>query len=329
MEALSIVAVSAWTPVGHGAAQTATSIRAGVSGYREHTLYKSLPHGEQPLVVAPMPDVSPVLRGRERLLELALPALRELCDTARLRREDMATTALIVALPADDEAVGSWKLDDFADELCARAGLEALRPLHVDRSGHTGVLMGIDAARRLLSEGEVKRAIVLGVDSYLDLERLALLDRDWRLKSDRAHDGFCAGEAAAAMLLEIGSGPSIAAVAVEREPRPLGSERQSTGQGLSRAIAAVGSDRWSWVACDANGESYRAFEWSVARARLGVTPDVLVQPAASTGDVGAASGAVMIAYVAQAFQRGFAPSRRALVWNAAESGVRAAACIQG
>src|SRR5262245_27101240 len=103
---LSIVAVSAWTPVGDNAAQTATSIRAGVSGYREHTLYKSLPHLE-PLVVAPMPEVSPVLRGRERLLELALPALRELCDAAQLRREDLATTGLIVALPADDEVVAT------------------------------------------------------------------------------------------------------------------------------------------------------------------------------------------------------------------------------
>jgi hypothetical protein len=45
------------------------------------------------------------------------------------------------------------------------------------------------------------------------------------------------------------------------------------------------------------------------------------------GDIGAATGGILIAQAVQAFKRGYARSEEALLWTASENEFRAALCI--
>jgi 3-oxoacyl-[acyl-carrier-protein] synthase I len=185
----------------------------------------------------------------------------------------------------------------------------------------------------------VGAVVVAGVDSYLPAARLALLDSAHRLKSARNVDGFVPGEAATALLLESPQRPRahappplgvVAALGLGDEPETSRSERASTGVGLCRALRAVVPAACPWVLCDLNGESYRAFEWGLARARMGEPFGALrrlVPTAASLGDIGAATGGALVASALAAFRRGYAPAEQAVLWAASDGPQRAAARV--
>jgi 3-oxoacyl-[acyl-carrier-protein] synthase I len=343
---LAISAAASWTAVG-GAEQTATSVRAGLMRRREHPSYRATARDpewdeDEMLVVCSVDGVPLELAGAERLLRLLVPTVADLCEAAELRRRDLAATALLVAMPAPHGCVAGWRLGDvLVPELCRRTGLgfATVRQL---ASGHTAVLELVAEAGALLGGG-IEAALVVAVDSYLSPDRLQELDAAYRFKSRRNVDGFCPGEAAAAVLLESprrarlrAAQPAamIDAVGVGREPQPwLGSDRVSTGAGLSEALrGALGTERAGWALCDLNGESYRAFEWGVALTRLGEELAGLarvVMPVATLGDVGAATGGVLLATALEAYRRRWSPAKRALLWTASDGAERAAARIAG
>ena len=344
---LALTAAAARTAVGGGVEQTAAAIRAGLSRFGDHAFQEALsrdPEWEEPLPlhVAAAPGIDPALRGAERLHALLIPVLTDLAAQAGLKRRDLAECALLLALPAPDEAVASWRLaETFASELCRRTGLD-FKASRQSLSGHAAVVELLVEASALLASGEVHSCLVVGVDSYLSPDRMAVLDEAYRLKSARNVDGFCPGEAAAALLFEgprsrRGAAPkaTIAAVGLGMEPEPMRSDKVSTGAGLVTAIrgalpASPAPGSPDFLLCDLNGESYRAFEWGVAQARLGARLEGLkrtVLPARSLGDVGAATGALLVATAVEAFERGWAPGEEALIFTASEGPLRAAARV--
>lgn len=344
---LAVTAVAAKTPVGDDAAQTAASVRARLSRYRRHALLDATSlrpewEDDEPMVVAAVADIDPELDGAERLAALLRPVLGEIVEAGGLGRRGLGETALSLALPRDEGAVRRWGLADvFLPELARRTGL-AFAHAEVRLSGHAAMLAAVADAAAKIASGAVQRVIVAGVDSYLSFDRLVDLDRAWRAKSKRNADGFVPGEGATAVLVEApqrardrGRDPlfEIRAVGLGTEPNAFGADRHSSAVGLVEAVR----DAWtgaagpaSWVLCDLNGESYRGFEWGVAQTRL--TGHVggsvqLVHPAECTGDVGAASGGLLFATLAAAFQRGWAPAREALAWTASDDGLRVAARV--
>src|SRR5262249_16153247 len=149
------------------------------------------------------------------------------------------------------------------------------------------------------------------------------------------------GEASCALVLELETAARvrgqralgmISSVAQATEPRPLTSEHQSTGAAMThvlRGLLTGAGERF--VLSDQNGESYRAFEWGLARTRVGERLGEvreLLHPAISLGDVGAATGALQVACALSAFARGYAASPEALVLCASDSGLRAGARIE-
>jgi 3-oxoacyl-[acyl-carrier-protein] synthase-1 len=339
---MTLTAAAARTAVGGGAAQTATSIRAGLARLGAHPTYQARrrdPEWElpEPLNVAAAPGIDPALRGAERLHALLIPVLTDLVKTANLERRDLGQCALFLALPTPDEAVASWRLGEtFLAELARRTGL-GFKATRQSLSGHAAGVELLAEASAFLSTGEARSCIVAGVDSYLSVDRLALLDERYRLKSPRNVDGFCPGEAAAAVLLEgarlrRSSAPraTLAAMGLGLEPEPMASDRVSTGAGLCEALrgALPADGSPDFLLCDLNGESYRAFEWGVAQARLGARLEGVgraVMPARSVGDVGAASGPLLITVAVEAFERGWAPGEEALIFTASEGSLRGAA----
>ena len=340
------------SPVGPDAETTCAALRAGISRLSASDLYPPLVAGpeseEEPsLVVAHVADLSPDVEGADRLLLLALRALRGLIERTELARADLPRTGLLIALPAPDAAVDRWNLSQtFVPALLTRAGLHELVPSHVDidQSGHTGVLALVGRAAHWLATGEIEQCIVIGVDSYLDHGRLRALDEGYRLKSERGVDGFVPGEAGAALLIERDVGPAqarrpiLARLTLPQqadEPQPSTGELGSTGTGLTSVLRGVVRDLPNpqplrWFLCNLNGESYRAFEWGLVQTRLaeGLAAETSVQhPADCIGDTGAASGGVLIACATEAFRRKYQRDCVATLWTASDGRARAALLV--
>ncbi|MEX2208182.1 MAG: hypothetical protein WEF50_18310 [Myxococcota bacterium] len=333
------------TPVGVSMRQSCAAIRAGISRFGEHAYYWSLPDDpdwgeEEPLISASALGIDPFVDAPERHLALASGALVDLVAEAGLSRADLHGVTLLASLPVVDAATAGLELDErFVAALLERTGLPRPGRVEVCRRGHTGVFELVARATEAIGQAKLDAALILGVDSYLFEKRLELWDRDWRLRSQRNVDGFVPGEAGTALLLESdvrvqARGATglcrVSAFGFGQEPNTPATRKASLGEGIVQAFdgaLGAGARPAPWVICDLNGESYRAFEWGLAQARqserFGETRSLL-HPAECVGDVGAATGGVLLACAAAAFERGWAIADEALLWTASDDGLRAA-----
>jgi 3-oxoacyl-[acyl-carrier-protein] synthase-1 len=264
--------------------------------------------------------------GADRLVRLALPALREAIGpgSAGHPPPDKEPVHVVLALPASERP-------DSTSDLGALvlAGLEARleRPFDrastVVRAGHAGGAIALQAAVRKAAE-EQHVVVVGGVDSYYHPDVLRWLDEEDRLHAVATRDGFVPGEAAAFAVLRVaeqkslGTRPLARVVAVEHELEPTtGTGQPNLARGLTavvhRLLAAAGEVRW--VIGDQNGESHRNREWSAVLTRaqeaLAQAHDLSIPQVA--GDVGAATGPLALAIACGLWSAGCAPSARCLV----------------
>lgn len=339
--AVSVAAVGAVTAAGDDIESTSAAVRARLGAFRLEPRF--MLSGEDPEWDPPEPlraaraiAVGPHVEGPERLVALSKRALEQLAARGPLSRADMRETGLYMAVASSRDAPPGWSMDGFGARLVQSLGIE-VAAMETVVAGYVSALVAIDEARRAIGEGRVRRAVVLAVDSYLSRDRIALYDERERLRSRRARDGFVPGEAAVALLLvngESGAGtPSAGPLGLAQEAHPRDSDRAPEGRALEQAIrAAVGKGLPPrWVLCDMNGESGRAFEWGVARTRSPLLSDVqwLEHPAALVGDVGAATGALLVGLAHDRARSGVAPASSALVVCSSDDGARAAMVLSG
>lgn len=343
---LVVTGLGARTPVGLNVEQTCASIRAGIARFAEHEYYDAIaPDPEwdepEPLLCASVPDIDPFLDHQERLDALIRPLLGRMIGGLGLKRVDLPRLGVLLALPENDPPLADWNLtQEYLPRLLRSAGLAASGVLAANQEGHTGVFSLLRAAGRLIEGGRAEHCLVGGVDSYLLEDRLEWRDERWRLRGKRAVDGYIPGEACVMLHVQTReraerTGAAIRAVlgpvGQSVEEHPYLGERSSTGRGLIAALGAAleggPSAMPSWVLSDLNGESYRHYEWALLETRL---PEALsrvrrlLRPVESVGDVGAASGALLVACACEAFARGWAPANEAMLWTAADDGKRAA-----
>lgn len=336
---LAVTALAARTACGDTAAETAASIRAGLLTLAEDPRYLTLPaeaDGERaPARTARVPDLDPDLDGPDRLRALLEPLLVELLAAEHLRR-DARRVALLLSLPARDAVTDGWWLDAFGPDLPSRLGLP-LASVTARREGSSGMLSLLAEAASLCERGAAAACVIAGVDALTGAPRLALLDEAERLRSPRNLDGHFPGEGASALVVEPprrvesrGDRPLLAVLGVGQgsEPETVRGAKPSTGRGLADALrGALGEGAVRWGICDFNGESYRGYEWGLVQARLGDRVgafDRLSYPARSTGDLGAATGGVLLGLAAAGFERGWARTESALVWAGSDGAERAA-----
>ena len=359
-----ITGLGALSSVGLDAGQTYASIHAGLNRFADHESYTCIPPDPdrfetEPLTVAPVATMNPESTGEERLLQLLIPVPQELLDTCGLGRRTFAEAGLFLALPTGDPAAGDPAAGDpaagdpaattsqapdptFAARVSERMGLPGFKVLQTNRVGHAGVFSLVEEARNMLRSGVLSVALVAGVDSNLSEDRLACLDERRRVRSERNVDGFIPGEGAAAVLLELAGNvaeerPAYAAVSgigAGSEANAFLSDKNSSGAGLTDAVAGALRDAEdvpvTWVLCDVNGESYRAFDWGMVQMRLAenlAAAEEWTHPADCLGDTGAASGAFLLVYAAQAFRASHQPGPHALLWTASENDRRCALCL--
>lgn len=348
---IAITSLGGITPVGLNIEQSCAAIRAGIARITEHAYFECTPHDPEwdedlPLFSSSVPTLDPFLDGVERLVELAIPALSETVECAKLKRNDIQKAGLFISLPQSDAATHNIGLaTNFIPAICKRTGLTGFKVTKINQTGRTGIFEHIAEAIDLLESGEIEFCIVGGVDSYLLEDRLDLLDETWRIRSERNVDGFIPGESAVMLMLETerhakARGASliskITAVASGLEPETISSEKASTGNGLSDAINGIvqqtnNASGFKSVYCSLNGESYYAFEWGIQLARLGKVFENmgdLIHPAENCGDVGAATGGLLLACATKAFQHGYNTSKESLLWASNDSGQRVALCLQ-
>ncbi|MGQ9424392.1 hypothetical protein ACXYTJ_00410 [Gilvimarinus sp. F26214L] len=338
-----ITAVDAITPIGANVEQTCAAVKAGVNAFTEYPYLSCKPHDPEweeplPMHVAAVPAVDPSIAGLERFIQLAIPPLAAVLGKARLTRQSLARTGLLVALPQTDAATLPMQLGrDLLPLLCKRTGL-GLKLARTTLEGRTGIISQLAKATELLQSGELDGCIVGGVDSYLIQDRLRLLDEQWRLKSARNVDGFTPGEAGAMLFLETEAGALargakplavIGCTGSGVEPETLSSDKVSTGQGLTDAIRSVWENTApaQRVYCDFNGESYFAFELGLIMSRLAAIvgdSETLCHPADCFGDVGAAVGGLLAASAIHDLEKQGDKARAVLIWTTADGGSRTA-----
>jgi 3-oxoacyl-[acyl-carrier-protein] synthase-1 len=203
--------------------------------------------------------------------------------------------------------------------------------------------LAIGDAVDAIASGRAQFAIAGGVDTYLDLFVLGTLNADGRIKSQTTLDGFIPGEGAAFVLLASSATAAargltplarVSPVARGHEAGHLYSDQPYRGDGLAATIrslfATVGSiPAVEEVYSAMNGESHWGKEWGVAFLRnRGAFADghAMTHPADCYGDIGAASGPMMVALAALGMRAGRSRGP-ALVYASSDRGPRAACAV--
>ena len=327
---VEIAACGAVTSVGVTAAQTGPALRGGLSGFRRDPLLPSCRDG-RPLTVARLAVPTMPRDARSRMLALAQGAVADLLA----RGGSVSGTAripILLALPAPRPG---WDLPEavrFAQDLLGRLPLPACpQRSRMLASGHAGGLMALAEGAAMILAGEASEVVLLGVQSF-DIDTLDWMERGGRLKSPAQPNGLVSGEGAGAVLLRAASAhpqrpAQIALIdaVIGEEPAPWFTGAPVTAAGLCGVVQhllAQEEDHADVTFSDQTGEVWRAEEWMVAYARTGTRhghPLRLQHPADRWGDVGAASGPLLIfAAVDQLLQAGPDRIRTALVLCASD-----------
>jgi 3-oxoacyl-[acyl-carrier-protein] synthase I len=226
----------------------------------------------------------------------------------------------------------------FLAQLAAQSGakLDLDKSAVIPKGGASG-LFAIHEAIALVKSNAVPYAIAGGVDTFLDLRRLAFLDSEDRL-TGASMDGFIPGEGAAFLLLgkSKSSLARITGVGLGSEKGHRYSKEPYRGDGLADAFRAAFASRPAnapkvhTVYAGFNGESMPAKEWGVAYLRNKdhfADPFAVEHPADVIGDAGAALGPIMVVLAALGIAGGHR-SEACLVWSTSDREPRAAAIVE-
>jgi 3-oxoacyl-[acyl-carrier-protein] synthase I len=344
-----VIGVGMMTPVGLTAAETAASVRAATMRFTETPMRD---HRFEPFTLAEVPEeglpdlapevaATPGLTSREmRMLRLGTMPLGEALGVLLGK---VPAPPLMLALP-ETETARPLDSKKFLQLLAGQVG-GAFDSVRSDAShrGRAGGLMALGRAVELIEQGKEKLVLAGGVDSYRDLYVLGTMDREKRVKSAVHLDAFVPGEGAGFVLLaerEVAAAAGIrplagvSPVATEFEKGHLYSAEPYRGEGLALAVArltrsAAVSAPFEEVYSSMNGESHWAKEWGVT----GIRNQAALQqgyrmhhPADCYGDVGAASGTLMVALAAL---RIWDDQRRSpcLIYGSSDRGPRAVVAL--
>lgn len=343
-----VLAMGMITAVGTSAPETAASVRAGLSGARESAVLDGrlcpismalVPESDLPPLAASLERERGLSSRRIAMLRLAGTALRECLSVSTAMERVPVLLGVPGAHPGRPAAVGESFLAHLAQQAEQPFDIAASR---LFPNGRAAGLVALHHALALLATGKEDLLVVGGVDSYLDLYHLALLEEEGRLHSPGVLDGFIPGEGAAFLLLGSTRGATraglapiarIETAAVAEETGHRYSDAPYRGDGLAAAfrgaLSRPGAPRVETVYAGLNGESFHAKEWGVAQLRHSecfAEKLATEHPMDCTGDVGAALGPMMVGLAAIGMQRGY---RRGpcLVWCSSDGSERAAALV--
>lgn len=371
-EPLAILRVGSFCPVGLDAEQTAAALWAGSPNKRETSIMDKrfepivmghLPIDVLPALVEPLEDFRLGLTAlQRRLLRLGGPALQEVLDVEvvadakpgerepRFRSKVLPhgldpLPPLLLAGPQPSPGRAEIVTGRMLGQLALQAGVPVdVTASRVFPTGHAGFFAALQHAQtHVIGARKAELAVVGGVDSWLDLYRLALLDQEDRLLTFGVQDAFTPGEAAAFVLVasrnacqRYGLRPLgwVDAVGVAQEPGHRYSEQPYLGEGLAAAVGQVLGQPGPpvrLVMAGFTGESMHAKEWGVAyvRNRGRFAEALRIEHSAEyTGDAGAGLAPMMLGAAVLGMRDGEVEGP-ALVWASSEQALRGAAVVRG
>lgn len=335
-----VAGVGARTAVGMTAPATAAAVRAGVALFTEHPILFDA--AGDPFRVARATYLDLDLAGAARLAELAGSAAAEALALLAGVAGSKPAVAAFVGLPPNRPGRSKDSATAVVERVRAEVTRARMQPgkVQVIETGHAAGAMAVQAAWEAVRSGAAEFALAGGADSYLDPETMA-----WLEASDQVHGtgdnpwGFVPGEAAGFVLVaaapaaarhKLPAALELVTAATARETKLIKTDTVCIGEGLSalfRALAAglppgTGADH---LVCDMNGEAYRADEFGFAVLRAGESfrdASAFASPAASWGDVGAASGPLFLVLSDAEAKKGYARGPVTAAFTSSESGER-------
>jgi 3-oxoacyl-[acyl-carrier-protein] synthase-1 len=373
-EPLAIVRLGMFCPVGLDAELASASLWAGMPRKYETSImderFEPIVMGHLPLDVLP-PLVPPLEDARlgltslqRRLLRLATPALHEAlgavvrADATPGKDEPRFASSvlphgltplppLLLAGPQPSPGRPEIVTGRMLGQLALQAGVPVdLAASRVFPTGHAGLFAALHHAQtQVIGPQRAEFAVIGGVDSYLDLYRLALLGQEQRLLTFGVQDALTPGEGAAFVLVtsrnvcqryRLSPLAWIEAVGVAQEPGHRYSEQPYLGEGLAAAVGQALQQLGEHappvrlVMAGFTGESMHAKEWGVAHVRNRrrfADPLRIEHSAEYTGDAGAALAPMMLATAVLGMRDGNAEGP-ALVWASSEQAQRGALVVR-
>lgn len=311
---LAIVGSGLVTGVGLKAPASCAAIRCGIDNFQETRFMDS---GGEWLLGCEVPLEKP-WRGKAKLLKMAAFAIKECLEGNKQVHPEL--TPLILCL-SEHERKGRVIDDDtqFFLDLQNELGVKFHEKSCVVAKGHIAVAVALKQARVLFQELNINHVLIAATDSLLVGPTLNHYEKHERLLSSDNSNGFIPGEAGAALVIE----PAIAKQGNQLVCHGLGfglekahvySEEPLRADGLVTAIkaslddAGCGESVLDFKITDISGEQYYFKEASLAFSRIDRTKREefdIWHPADCVGDVGAVSGAVMVAVLKAACEKAY------------------------
>lgn len=334
MTALHITATGMCCAVGYSTASAVPAIRAGMDHFRETQFVDQ--QGE-PLIGAQLHGID--LWGTARMKWMFRKVLAECLPVDNT--EDFHNTALILIVPEPERpGTGTNWSDEIFRDCTAQHNFHAcscVLPL-----GKTGLIAALAQASNLLAGGIIQQVLIAGVDSFFSSAAITHYLEQQRLLTGDNSDGFIPGEAAGAVMV---TGPGnrnkeglvITGIGQHNEDAHiLQDELPNRGTGLNKAIRKAVTDSGSPLtetlfhisAVSHESFYFRETELGVLRSLEHKVPDYPhLMLTSCTGEVGAASGPLILAYLASVMSRKDGPGKKGLIHLSGDSGQRAAAIV--
>lgn len=297
----------------------------------------------KPLRVASIPSD---LQGAARMQAWLVHALR---DCARKHPApgflfDATQTAVVVLCQEaershTDARVLAETVHDAIEILADEYSAGGENTLCMMPFGRAGLALALDKAQQFLQQGYAQ-VLFIGMDSYLNAADINYFLHEERLLTLQNSNGFIPGEAVAALVLHTNPAHAsglqlLGAASAQEAGRPDGSV-PSRAQGLSQAIRAACSaaqatpQALQFRLSDQNGEQFFGREASHAftRLRFGANKLPMLSMADKIGEVGAATGVAMLAFLFVVMRRrDLSPGNLGIVHLANDNGLRSAVVI--
>jgi 3-oxoacyl-[acyl-carrier-protein] synthase-1 len=330
--------MGAVTPLGWDAWSSSAAVRAGISGMGFHAFMADA--AGRPMQVAAFPWMAPEQPIARRIAEALVPSIDQVL---RPLNGDGRPVGLLVNLPVARPGLPEDLARQVGAALSERFG-SRLGSVRFAALGHAGGLIAMRSASEWLAANPQSCCIVAGVDSYLEPDLLEWLEQTEQLHGAGERNnawGFIPGEGAGALLLtrlqnaaalDLAPLGRVRSVGIGQEAQLIGTGSVCLGEGLTQAVRSImpllaDSETFSDVYCDMNGEPYRADEYAflVTRTRERfVSASDFVAPADCWGDVGAATGPLLVMLACAAGAKRYANGLTTLIWSSSTGGERAA-----
>jgi 3-oxoacyl-[acyl-carrier-protein] synthase-1 len=320
------------TSVGLTASQSCAAFRAKLTNPSETRFIDS---GGEWIMAHQVPLEQP-WRGITKLAKMAVMAIEEALDD--VPKNEWVELPLILCV-AEAERPGRLQgLDDrLFQQIEAEIGVRFAANSAVVAHGRVGVAVALAQARKLMDTPKVPGVLLAATDSLLTWPTLSHYEQRDRLLTPRNSNGFMPGEAAGALLLGKSTGRRdellCTGIGFGTETAHIDSEAPLRAEGLSQAIKAALADAgcqmhdMDFRITDNSGEQYYFKESALALSRtLRQRKEEfdIWHPAECSGEVGAASGATIIAAAEAVYGKRHSKGPNVLVHMANDAGQRAA-----